>query len=222
MPRQPSTEPWWAQVPPFRYHDPMASDPARIVDLYERNASNFDKDRSRELFEKRWLLDFLRLVPPGGSILDVGCGSAEPIARFFIEQGYAVTGADSSPSLIDICRQRFPLQKWIVADMRELRMNEEFNGIIAWDSFFHLSPEHQRPMFPTFRKHSAPNAALMFTSGPGAGEITGEYRGEPLYHGSLGGAEYRELLDRNGFAVVSHVVEDIRCGGRTIWLAQVR
>jgi hypothetical protein len=29
------------------------------------------------------------------------------------------------------------------------------------------------------------------------------------------------LLDRNGFDVVSHVVEDPGCGGHTIWLAQL-
>jgi SAM-dependent methyltransferase len=200
----------------------MSSEAGNVVDLYERNAENWDRDRGRDLPEKRWLEDFLRLVPSGGSILDIGCGSAEPIGRFFIKQGYAVTGVDSSPTLIDICRRRFPAQNWIVADMRELCPDAEFNAIIAWDSFFHLSPEHQRPMFPVFRKLSAPNAALLFTSGPVGGEVIGEYRGEPLYHGSLEGAEYRELLDRHGFAVVSHVVEDVTCGGRTIWLAQLR
>lgn len=200
----------------------MSSEASRIVGLYERNAQNYDKDRGRDLFERRWLVDFLSLLPPGGSILDIGCGSAEPIARFFIEQGHPVTGADSSPSLIDICTQRFPTQNWIVADMRELNVDEEFSGIVAWDSLFHLSPEHQRGMFPIFRKHSAPNAALLFTSGPVGGEIIGEYRGEPLYHGSLDGVEYRELLDHNGFAVVSHVVEDSTCGRHTIWLAQLR
>jgi SAM-dependent methyltransferase len=200
----------------------MNSEAAKIADLYERNAKNWDKDRGLRLFEKPWLDQFLRLVPPGGSILDLGCGSAEPIARFLIEQGYEVTGADSSPSMIDICKRRFPLQQWIVADMRGLCLETRFNGIIAWDSFFHLCPEDQRRMFPLFRTHSAPNAALLFTSGPASGEAIGEYRGEPLYHGSLEGAEYRELLDHNGFAIVSHVAEDITCGHHTIWLTQVR
>jgi SAM-dependent methyltransferase len=200
----------------------MSSEATKIVDLYERNAKNFDEDRGRDLFEKGWLSDFLRLLPLGGSILDVGCGSAEPIARFFIEQGHLVTGVDSSPSLIDICKQRFPAQNWIVADMRGLCLKEKFNGIAAWDSLFHLSPEHQRLMFPIFRKHSASNAILLFTSGPVGGEIIGEYRGEPLYHGSLDGVEYRELLEHNGFAVVSNVVEDITCRRHTIWLAQLR
>ena len=200
----------------------MSSEAAKIVDLYERHAKNWDKDRVRRLFEKPWLDRFLRLVPPKGSIFDIGCGSAEPIARFFIEQGYEVTGADSSPSLIDICKRRFPKQHWMVADMRDLCLDARFNGIIAWDSFFHLCPEDQRRMFPLFEKHSAPNAALLFTRGPVGGEVIAEYRGEPLYHGSLDSTEYRELLDQNGFAMVSHVVEDIACGHHTIWLAHLR
>jgi len=110
----------------------------------------------------------------------------------------------------------------MVADMRDLCLGARFNGIIAWDSFFHLCPKDQRRMFPLFRKHSAPNGALLFTSGPAGGEVIGEYRGEPLYHGSLDSAEYRELLDQNGFAIVSHVVEDIACGHHTIWFAQLR
>jgi SAM-dependent methyltransferase len=200
----------------------MSSEAAKIIDLYERHAKNWDKDRGRCLFEKPWLDQFLRLVPPRGSILDIGCGSGEPIARFFIEQSYEVIGADSSPSLIDICKSRFPMQHWIVADMRELHLNARFDGVIAWDSCFHLCPEDQRRMFPLFREHSAVNAALLFTSGTDSGEALGEYRGEPLYHGSLDSAEYRELLDDNGFAIVSHVVRDIACGLHTIWLAQFR
>jgi 2-polyprenyl-3-methyl-5-hydroxy-6-metoxy-1,4-benzoquinol methylase len=164
----------------------------------------------------------LRFVRSGGSILDVGCGSGEPIARLFIERGYEVAGVDSSPSLIDICKRRFPKQHWIVTDMRVLDLNARFEGIIAWDSLFHLCPEDQRRVFPLFRKHSAPNAALLFTSGPASGDAIGEYRGEPLYHGSLDGAEYRELLDENGFAVMAHVLQDATCGHRTIWLAQLR
>lgn len=204
------------------YDSPMSSEAAKVIDLYERHAQTWDKDRGRDLFERPWLDQFLKLVPPTGSILDLGCGSGEPIARYFIEQGYVVTGADSSPSLIDICKQRFPMQRWVVADMREFCLGDRFNGLIAWDSFFHLRPEDQRLMFPVFRTHCAPKAALLFTSGPVGGQAIGEYRGEPLYHGSLDSAEYAELLDQNGFAVRSHVVEDAKCGHHTIWLAQLR
>ena len=199
----------------------MNSDADRIIGLYQRHAHDFDRERGRNLFEKPWLDRFLALLRLGASILDVGCGPGEPMARYFIEKGYPVTGVDSSPALIDLCKSRFPAQDWIVNDMRTLALSQRFGGILAWDSFFHLSPEDQPQMFPIFKAHAAPKAALMFTSGTVHGEAIGTFQGEPLYHGSLDTAEYRSLLHQNGFAVVSHVVEDPSNGGRTVWLAQL-
>jgi SAM-dependent methyltransferase len=200
----------------------MASEEAsRIIDLYQRKAQDWIESRARSgLFEKPWLDRFRALLPPAGPVLDLGCGSAEPMARYLIELGHAVAGVDSSPAMIDACRRHFPGQEWLVADMRKLSLQRQFSGILAWDSFFHLCHDDQRQMFPVFRAHAAPNAALMFTSGPADGEAIGSFGGEPLYHASLDAAEYRSLLDRNGFRVVAHVVEDPDCGGHTIWLAQ--
>jgi SAM-dependent methyltransferase len=194
---------------------------AGIIDLYQRKALDWIESRARTgLFEKTWLDRFRALLPPAGPILDLGCGSAEPMAAYLIGLGHAVVGVDSSLAMIDVCRKHFPKQEWIVADMRELALQRKFSGILAWDSFFHLCHDDQRRMFPVFRAHAAPEAALMFTSGPAHGEAIGSFGGEPLYHASLDPAEYRSLLDQNGFRVMSHVVEDPDCGGHTIWLAQ--
>ena len=76
-------------------------------------------------------------------------------------------------------------------------------------------------MFPIFRAHAAPRAALIFTSGPARGEAVGSLEGEPLYHASLAATEYRKLLNDAGFAVVVTLAEDQTCGGRTVWLAQL-
>ncbi len=198
----------------------MADLAGTIIPLYERNAQGWDAIRPRALVERPWLDRFLALVPAGSRVLDLGCGCGEPIAAHLAGQGFAVTGVDSSAAMVALCRGRMPGQDWVVADMRGLRLGSRFAGILAWDSFFHLSPDDQRGMFPVFRDHAAPGAALMFTSGPRAGEAIGTMFGEPLYHASLDGAEYRALLRDNGFRVRGHVVEDPACGGRTIWLAQ--
>ena len=200
----------------------MASEEAdRIIDLYQRKARDWIESRARtRLTEKPWLDRFRTLLPAAAPILDIGCGSAEPMAAYLIKLGHPVVGVDSSPAMIDVCRKHFPKQEWIVADMRQLALRRQFSGILAWDSFFHLSYDDQRRMFPVFREHAARDAALMFTSGPVHGEAIGDFGGEPLYHASLNPAEYRSLLDQNGFRVVSHIVEDPDCGGHTIWLAQ--
>ena len=200
----------------------MGSEAEHVIDLYERHASDFDSDRGRHLMEKPWLDRLLALIARPAPILDIGCGSGEPIAGYFVRHGYAVTGVDTSPSLIALCRSRFPDHEWVVADMRNLSLASRFEAILAWDSFFHLRPDDQPRMFPLFESHAAPGAGLLFTTGLSRGEAIGSYRGEPLYHGSLDPADYRALLDKHGFEVLSHVVEDPSCGGHTIWLARLR
>jgi SAM-dependent methyltransferase len=198
----------------------MSQDADAIISLYDRHAQTWDQERPRRLMEKVWLDRFLALLPAGGSILDIGCGSGEPLARYLIDAGHALTGIDASPRMIGICQSRFPQHRWRVADMRQLSLHERFDGLIAWDSFFHLTPEDQQKMFPRFRAHAGPRSALLFTSGPRHGDAIGTYHGERLYHGSLDPAEYRMLLASNGFEVVSHIAEDPACGGHTAWLAR--
>lgn len=194
----------------------------RIVDLYEENAAAWDRLRGRELFERPWIDRFVRELPVGGTILDVGCGSGEPIGRYLIDQGLAVTGVDSSPSLIALCRRRLPAGEWIAADMRTLDLGRRFDGAIAWHSFFHLSPDAQERMFERFGAHLKPGGTLIFTSGHGAGVRVGEWQGEPLYHASLDPAEYEALLDANGFVVLDRRLRDPECGEATVWLARYR
>jgi SAM-dependent methyltransferase len=201
--------------------DPMNADADKIIDLYERHAHDYVADRQNVRWnESAWLDRFSALLAQGATILDIGCGSGEPIAKYLIDRGFAVDGVDTSPTLIALCRERFPQQSWHVADMRTLGLEGTFDGLLAWDSFFHLSHDDQRRMFPIFRRHGSPGAALMFTAGPRHGEVIGSYRGEPLYHASLAPQEYRTLLESHGYRVVAHIVEDPNCGGHTVWLAQ--
>lgn len=194
--------------------------PEDIIGIYERRAREFDEIRSRVLFERAWLERFIALLPGKAAVLDLGCGHAEPIAAWLIAQGFSVTGVDTAPTLLALCRQRFPGHAWIESDMRGLALERNFAGIVAWDSFFHLPHDDQRAMFDVFRRHAAPGAALMFTSGPEHGEAVGDHAGEALYHASLAPEEYRRLLADAGFTVVAQKANDTDCTGHTVWLAQ--
>ena len=193
-----------------------------VVDLYERHALAFDADRGRTAMEQRWLDRLLGLLPSQPTILDIGCGMAEPIAAYLIAQGCKLTGVDSAPSMLALCRQRFSKARWIESDMRRLALGEKFQGLVVWDSFFHLTQDDQRRMMPIFRAHAAPKAALLFTSGPRDGIEMGTYRGEPLFHASFAPDEYRALLSANGFDVIDFVPDDVECGNHSVWLAQAR
>jgi SAM-dependent methyltransferase len=198
----------------------MAGEDAGIIDLYERHALAFDGMRGRNLFEKPWLEHFAGLIPRRGHVLDLGCGGAEPMAAHLIKRGFHLTGVDTSKTLIGLARKRFPGMAWYEADMRTFYMPTKFSGILAWHSFFHLNADDQRAMFPRFGAMAGPGAALMFTSGHFEGEAMGEFGGEPLYHASLSGEEYRALLAKSGFQVVAQISQDPACGGATVWLAK--
>lgn len=194
-----------------------------IADLYERLANRYIADRSRGCAnEQAWLNRFLAGMRPESErrVLDIGCGAGAPIGKWLMDRGCKLTGIDTSPTLIAHCRRTLPAGEWSVADMRRLNFNRTFDGLIAWDSFFHLKHDDQRRMFGVFEEHAAPGAMLMFTSGPEHGTAMGSYHGEPLYHASLAADEYQLLLSQHGFVVVEHVTEDPMCGDHTIWLAR--
>ena len=188
--------------------------------IYEAVAKEFDRDRSRTLMEGFYLREVRARLHDGAEILDLGCGTAEPIARFFIDAGCRVTGIDAAPAMLALCCERFPEMAWMECDMRKLDIDRRFDAIIAWDSFFHLCADDQRTMFPVFQRHIAPQGLLLFTSGAKAGTAIGDLYGQPLFHASLATEEYEQLLNSHGFEVLLHRVEDPECGRHTVWLAQ--
>lgn len=194
-----------------------------VIELYRRYATQWDAARRSNPWNDRvWIEAFATELESGMSVLDLGCGGGEPVARLLTDRGLRVTGVDASPQMIGLARNRMPEQEWIAADMRGLALNRRFDGIVAWDSYFHLAHEPQRAMFAVFDAHASDRAVLMFNTGPEHGEATSGYtfKGEQLYHASLAPAEYRALLDRHDFEVVSHVANDVRSGGRTARLCR--
>lgn len=198
-----------------------------VIAFYERNIENWKRERSRSLFEKAWLDRFLTRIPPGGEILDLGCGTGQPIAAYLLKSGFRVTGIDPSPSMIAACKTNFPegewpKGEWLVGDMRALNLNKTFDAILAWDSYFHLPPQDQISMFAVFQTHVKPGAPVMFTAGPESGEVMNPLWDAPLYHASLAPQDYVRLFEQHGFRDVVYKTSDPDCGGHSIYLAQAQ
>lgn len=189
-------------------------------DVYERNATFFDEKRPKIFFEKGWVERFQALLFDNAKILDVGCGAGQPIAQYFIEQGFDVTGVDFSQNMLDIVQSRFPDHDWRLMDMRELSFDTKFNGIIAWHSFFHLTPDEQRSTLKKMADHLEEKGALMVTVGHEAGEVLGHVGHDEVYHSSLSYEEYEALLQSFNMKITRFSPLDDECDGSTILLAQ--
>jgi ubiquinone/menaquinone biosynthesis C-methylase UbiE len=196
------------------------SNKKKVYLVYDKIIHWFDAHRSKELKMEAFYLNFIKNHVPTGTVLDVGCGTGEPLAKFFIENGYQVTGIDASKKMIDLCQKRFPTERWLVADMRTLNLPEQFNVVIAWHSFFHLPHEDQRNTLKLLTSYVKSGGLFIFTSGPEYSEVWGNNGGYDLYHASLSSEEYEKILLEDNLNVIIHKIKDPDCGEATVWVAQ--
>ncbi|WP_224823497.1 trans-aconitate 2-methyltransferase [Cognatishimia sp. MH4019] len=189
--------------------------PDDILPTYEKVGPAFAASRNCEPWEKP-LLDWLLRKAPGPKLLDIGCGGL-PIARYLVEQGAQVTAMDGAHSMVALCRENVPDATVLHADMRAFDLGALFDGLIAFNSFFHLSPADQTKAFACFLAHAKPSASLILTTGPEAGEKVGAVEGEPVYHASLSPADYRALFAKHGWQEQAFLPEDPTFRGHTIW-----
>ena len=83
--------------------------------------------------------EFLKLVPEGGKILDLGCGSGRDSMNF-MKLGYEVIAVDGAKELAK--RASVLLGKEvIVSTFEELELKEKFHGIWACASLLHIKRE---------------------------------------------------------------------------------
>lgn len=192
---------------------------AQTEAVYDREAQGYDTHRAKVLFEKPWLDRFLAALPPNPEVLDVGCGSGDPISGYLISKGCRLTGMDIAPGMLAIANERFPEAEWLLGDMRQLSLDRQFDGIVSWNGFFHLSRREQTDTIPKLAAHIRPGGTLMLTIGHLDGEVTGTVEGHTVYHASLSIDVYQDLLRQAGFRSVDYALEDPACDFHSIILA---
>ena len=191
-----------------------------VYRVYDKIAAWFAENRINGLLEQKYLERLISLLPINALVLDLGCGTGKPILEYLSRNNIAIIGVDASEEILKIAQANFPTTTFILQDMRLLNLKMQFDAIIAWHSFFHLSAAEQPAMFARFASHLKPGGILLFTSGTERGEAWGMNGGENLFHASLDPEEYRELLLLNNFRVIEHVEKDPECNYDTVWLAK--
>jgi SAM-dependent methyltransferase len=109
-----------------------------LKQTYDRIASDWDRDHKDDAWWKEEIEQYLRFVPAGGSILDLGCGPGHKSA-FFASRGFAVTGVDLSSEMIALAKRDVPEATFEVLDMYELPLiGKSFDSVFACASLLHI------------------------------------------------------------------------------------
>ena len=80
---------------------------------------------------------FLKYIPAGGSILDLGCGSGRD-SKLYINKGYHVTAVDGSEEFCKLAGSYIG-QEVLCMKFDEIEFENEFDGVWACASILHVS-----------------------------------------------------------------------------------
>jgi cyclopropane fatty-acyl-phospholipid synthase-like methyltransferase len=204
-------------------HQPDADPPWSAARAYDAVAARWAAARGPLPAATETLLrQMLAQLPPAPSVLDVGCGSGVPIGRLLAEHGARITGIDASAELLALARRNLPDAALVHGDMRTVEIGERFDGIVAWDSVFHVPREDHAMVFERFARWLRPNGLLMLSLGGSAWEDEAPMLGERFFFSGWEPADELALLEQAGFDVVHAEVDDPSSRGHLAVLASRR
>lgn len=114
------------------------------IEYYNQNASEYYED-TVDIDMQEHCDRFIGLLPEGGSILDLGCGSGRDSA-YFISHGFDVTAMDASEEMCDLASIHIG-QDVLQLSFAEIDFNEVFDGIWACASLLHVPGDQIKEIF---------------------------------------------------------------------------
>jgi SAM-dependent methyltransferase len=101
--------------------------------FYGRNAEAYAERRPRP---SRHLTQFLALLPPGGSILELGCGAGYHTEEM-LAAGFDVDPTDGSPEMVRLARERLGRDVGTML-FHELDETAAYDGVWAYACLLHV------------------------------------------------------------------------------------
>ncbi|MHC1735658.1 MAG: trans-aconitate 2-methyltransferase [Erysipelotrichaceae bacterium] len=188
---------------------------------YDQIATDYEKNRSSTI-GMEYLEKFLLLLDPKESgqrkvsILDIGCGTGLPLMKRMVDFGANVTGIDISSEMIQKAKANVPGASIIEGDILTFAFEETFDGILAWDSLFHLPLGHQEQAIRNIASLLKPNGIFLFTAGGSEGELRSTMFNTEFYYSSLSSQKYESILTDEHCSVLLNEVDDPRSRGHRV------
>ncbi len=176
------------------------------IEYYNINADSF-YENSVNADMSEWRNRFLKHIPDGGRILDVGCGSGRD-SKAFIKDGFSVVAIDASREMCQKASELLGQEVWQIR-FEEMSFEEEFDGVWACASLLHADekelPEVMSKVYTALKINGIFYASFKYGDG-----VT--QRGERFF------IDFTEksiipFLEEKGFEIIdSGITTDVRPG----------
>lgn len=148
------------------------------------------------------LVTFSKLLLPHSHVLDIGCGGGVPNASYLTTCGFQITGIDIASAMIEQAKENVPSGHFMKLGIMDFDSNEQFGGILAWDSLFHLQLNEHEAAFSKIFHLLEPGGYFLFTHGCSEGNLQGQIYGETFRYSSPGPDKIRRILSALHFEIL--------------------
>lgn len=177
------------------------------IDFYNNNADNYYEQTASvdfsDLYER-----FLKYIPEGGRIMDVGCGSGRD-AGAFCRMGFRAEGLDAAEELAALAGEKQGINV-TVCNMEDWITDRPYDGIWCCAVLVHLEDGQIKKFFNNLRYNLAEGGVLFVSVKARDGNCDG-YDSKGRYMRYFERAELRgfvEEVNGNSYGAVKAVSEE--------------
>ena len=140
----------------------LAGRRAAVIAAYDAEAPAYDEHEYPSDVQREWVARVLRLIPPGGTVLDAPCGTGKyfPLVA---AAGHRVAGVDQSAGMLAQARARGIAVALEHKALQDLSYDRDFDAVITVDAMENVPPEDWPLVLANLHRAVRPDGVMYLT-----------------------------------------------------------
>ena len=142
-------------------------DPKEVVRRgYDELSVLYRADDAEPAEYQQWIDQLISKIPPGGRVLDLGCGCGVPVSRSLAIAGFEVVGVDFSEVQLARAGTLVPKAEFVLGDITAIDFEaESFDAIVCLFAIIHVPLDEQPALVRNMARWLRPGGLLLLSTG---------------------------------------------------------